>query len=133
MTREDKLKEFFEAAHSYEENPDNFQLHVDNFLEEVSELQEELTYFYYVLQGGKDTFSTGMAKQHTRENLVKELADVQYTLSGLALYLETNLEEAFNRVHTNNMSKLIDGKIVRAENGKVLKPEGYVKADMRGL
>ena len=134
MTREDKLKEFFDAAHSYEQNLNNFRLHVENFLEEYEELKEEIFYFHYFQQevdNSRHRFR--MAGRYKRENLVKELADVQYTLSGLALYLGVDLEEAFNRVHANNMSKLIDGKIARAENGKVLKPEGYVKADMRGL
>jgi predicted HAD superfamily Cof-like phosphohydrolase len=69
----------------------------------------------------------------TRAAMVKEWADVQVVLSNLAWFFGIDGEEAFNRVHNNNMSKLVDGRIVRREDGKVLKPEGYQKPDMSGL
>ena len=31
----------------------------------------------------------------------------------------------FNEVHRSNMAKLVDGKVIRREDGKVLKPEGW--------
>ena len=33
-------------------------------------------------------------------------------------------DEAFNEVHRSNMAKLVDGKVIRREDGKVLKPNG---------
>ena len=34
-------------------------------------------------------------------------------------------DDAFNEVHRSNMAKLVDGKVLRREDGKVLKPEGW--------
>ena len=34
-------------------------------------------------------------------------------------------DDAFNEVHRSNMAKLVDGKVIRREDGKVLKPEGW--------
>jgi predicted HAD superfamily Cof-like phosphohydrolase len=53
-------------------------------------------------------------------------------------------DEAFNRVHNNNMSKLVDGKPLINELGsehydssrpigKVLKPKGYIPVDLTDL
>ena len=43
-------------------------------------------------------------------------------------------EEAFNRVHANNMTKVgADGKVIRNEYGKILKPEGFVPVDLSDL
>lgn len=44
------------------------------------------------------------------------------------------LEEAFNRVHENNLTKIgADGKVLRNPSGKILKPEGYEKVDLSDL
>ena len=71
--------------------------------------------------------------EETRANLVKEWADVQYVLSQLALFYRIDGEEAFTRVADNNMTKVVGGKVYYREDGKILKPDNYVKADMRGL
>lgn len=68
-----------------------------------------------------------------REEMIKEWADVQYTLSVFPWFFSFNGEAAFNRVADNNDTKLIDGEIRYREDGKVLKPDGYVKASMAGL
>jgi len=69
----------------------------------------------------------------TRAEFIKEMADVQYTLSQLAVRYQVNLEEAFRRVSENNMTKVVDGVIKYRHDGKILKPDNYVKADMSGL
>ena len=53
---------------------------------------------------------------------LKELADLVYVCFQFAENMEWDLEEALQRVHKSNMSKLgIDGKPIRREDGKVLK------------
>ena len=48
--------------------------------------------------------------------------------------LQSVIEEAFNRVHSNNMSKVgIDGKVLRNANGKILKPDGFKAVDLTDL
>jgi len=37
-----------------------------------------------------------------------------------------NLDRLFSIVHAANMSKIVDGKVIRRADGKVLKPEGWV-------
>lgn len=44
------------------------------------------------------------------------------------------VEHLFNEVHANNMTKLgPDGKAIYNEHGKVMKPEGYKKVDLRSI
>ena len=77
--------------------------------------------------------SSSYTREPTRQlkaNLLKELCDLVYVAVGTAVKLGLPFDEGFARVHENNMSKLVDGKIVRAENGKILKPKGYVKCDL---
>jgi len=40
------------------------------------------------------------------------------------------MQELWDEVHRSNMSKVVDGKVIRREDGKILKPEGYRKPDI---
>ena len=68
------------------------------------------------------------------EEELKELADLVYVCFQFAENMEWDLEEALQRVHKSNMSKLgIDGKPIRREDGKVLKGPHYVKPHLTDL
>ena len=59
-------------------------------------------------------------------NELKELADLVYVCFQYAENMEWDLEEALDRVHKSNMSKLgLDGKPIRRADGKVLKGPNY--------
>jgi predicted HAD superfamily Cof-like phosphohydrolase len=62
--------------------------------------------------------------------IAKELADVLYVVYGTAASLGIDLEGAFHEVHASNMSKLVDGKALKREDGKVLKGPNYFEADV---
>ena len=60
------------------------------------------------------------------EHELKELADLVYVAFQYAENMEWDLEEALDRVHKSNMSKLgLDGKPIRRADGKVLKGPNY--------
>ena len=62
----------------------------------------------------------------TYEHEIKELADLVYVCFQFAENMEWDLEEALDRVHKSNMSKLgLDGKPIRRADGKVLKGPNY--------
>ena len=57
---------------------------------------------------------------------LKELADLVYVCFQYAENMEWDLEEALQRVHKSNMSKLgLDGTPIRRSDGKVLKGPHY--------
>lgn len=55
------------------------------------------------------------------------LADIGYILAGTIINhgMQHIYDDAFNEVHRSNMAKVVDGKVIRREDGKVLKPEGW--------
>lgn len=60
------------------------------------------------------------------ENELKELADLVYVCFQYAENMEWDLDQALDRVHKSNMSKLgLDGKPIRRVDGKVLKGPNY--------
>lgn len=63
--------------------------------------------------------------KRTREEALKELADLVYVCFQFAAAAGWELDEALARVHESNMSKLVDGKPLKREDGKVLKGPNY--------
>ena len=61
-----------------------------------------------------------------KSDCLKELADLVYVCYQYAANMGWSLDEALDRVHKSNMSKLgEDGKPVYREDGKVLKGPNY--------
>lgn len=65
-------------------------------------------------------------------NDVKEALDLIYVT---AQYLNSTIgpdkaAECWKLLHENNMSKCVDGKLIKREDGKILKPEGYKPLDL---
>lgn len=68
------------------------------------------------------------------EQELKELADLVYVAFQYAENMEWDLEEALDRVHKSNMSKLgLDGKPIRRADGKVLKGPKYQPPNLTNL
>lgn len=123
MTREEKVKQFLTAAGKKPlERGDRYDLSYENNLKEETKELLDAMFSYYNNPSVK-----------TRAELCKEWADVQVVLSNIAVWFDIPADAAFNRVHGNNMTKVVDGKVLLRKDGKILKPEGYVKPDMRGL
>lgn len=65
---------------------------------------------------------------------LKELADLVYVCYQYAANLEWDLDEALDRVHQSNMSKLDDnGNPIYREDGKVLKGPNYQPPNLNDL
>ncbi len=79
----------------------------------------------------------GMLFMHGRnhqEEALKELADLVYVCYQYAENMGWFLDEALNRVHESNMSKLDeDGNPIYREDGKVLKGPNYKPPDLSDL
>jgi predicted HAD superfamily Cof-like phosphohydrolase len=67
-------------------------------------------------------------------NQLKELADLVYVAYQYAASQDWDLDEAMNRVHHSNMSKLgEDGKPIYRSDGKVLKGPNYKEPYLNDL
>ncbi|WP_418361276.1 hypothetical protein [Tardibacter chloracetimidivorans] len=94
--------------------------------EEFHELMEEL-----------ETAATldTLPSRNAAERILKELADVQYVISGTAVSLGLDLELGFQRVHESNMSKIdpLSKRVARDGRGKVLKGPHYQPPNLKDL
>jgi len=59
--------------------------------------------------------------------ILDALADIGYILAGTIINhgMQDIYDDAFDEVHRSNMAKLVEGKVHRRDDGKVMKPEGW--------
>jgi len=60
-----------------------------------------------------------------RHECLKELADLVFVCFQFAAAAGWPLDEAMERIHRSNMSKLVDGKPLKNDKGKVIKGPNY--------
>lgn len=120
--RENQVRSFQKAM----EQPINTELSSKQLMlrmsfidEEVKELRDE------VLTAVKELEETATVSHQVRANLLKELGDVMYVASGFAVTFGLPISRAFDRIHESNMSKMVDGKALKNDDGKVMKGPNY--------
>ena len=105
----------FRSAYGIQNGPDNRTMQLGLIDEEYKEFRSA---FY----------------NEPYENELKELADLVYVCFQYAENMEWDLEEALDRVHKSNMSKLgLDGTPIRRADGKVLKGPNYQPPVLKDL
>jgi predicted HAD superfamily Cof-like phosphohydrolase len=131
-TREQLVAEFHHAMGQGENlplTPEVLRLRLRLLEEEFDEVSADIAALCHTLDKGRRPKPAQVAA------LLKEMADLQYVLSGLAVTFGLPLQEAFERVHRSNLSKLdpATGRPIFREDGKVLKGADYRPADVSDL
>lgn len=106
---------------------DTIKLRWELIEEEMAELRDELIDAYY-LDIPEERQKLLLTK------VAKEAADLIYVLNGMAVSFGIDMDKVFAEVHRSNMTKKTkDGKILRREDGKVIKPDTYEPANIEGV
>tara|TARA_B110000908_G_C10267965_1_gene466686 strand:+ start:485 stop:859 length:375 start_codon:yes stop_codon:yes gene_type:complete len=72
----------------------------------------------------------------TNQDLVEVadgLADMVWVIMGMASTLDIPFDKVWNEVKASNMSKFVDGKVIKDKEGKIMKPEGYFRPNIAGI
>jgi NTP pyrophosphatase (non-canonical NTP hydrolase) len=72
-----------------------------------------------------EAFDEELDRENGQYELLKELSDLVFVCYQFAAARGLDLDTALTRVFESNMSKLVDGKPLRREDGKVLKGPNY--------
>ena len=112
----------------------NFQTAVGQHIGKKPELPsgEERDLRIRLLKEEYEEYIQGECKNDI-ENIAKELADIIYIVCGTAASYGIPLDKVFDAVHASNMAKLVDGKPIRREDGKILKPDGWKAPDIKSI
>ena len=60
-------------------------------------------------------------------------ADLKWVIEGLEHSLGIPQQAVWDEVARSNMSKLVDGKLIKREDGKVLKPDSFIKPNIKKI
>ena len=117
----EKVKEFHDAFNIYNSLPEDSFISFDNKGHQFKSrlLRRKLLWeeFQEYIEAEQKNDFIGIADA---------LADMNYIINGTALTYGIPLDKVFEEVHASNMRKLgPDGKPIRREDGKVIKPEGW--------
>ena len=109
-------------------NPKALYLRMNLIKEELNELQDEVEKSIFEFKE-----NSGQINKETKQNILKELCDLMYVVSGFAVTFGLPVQVAFNRVHQSNMSKLVNGIPQLNDWGKVQKGKNYKPPNMEDL
>jgi predicted HAD superfamily Cof-like phosphohydrolase len=126
IQREALYKEFAIIA----KHPLDVGLDVEEMFRRFRFMNEEVSEVYEAIS---DLAKASMETPELVAHLLKELADVQYTLSGFAATFGLNLDAAYVRVHESNMSKFQPDGPTYSEDGKVQKGPNYKPPSLEDL
>ena len=99
---------------------------VGTFNPEIASLQRKLiSEEYEEFLDGHAEAVVYLQNQRSREALLKECADLVFVVFQYCAAAGWPLDEALDRVFESNLSKLVDGKPVKNEDGKVIKGPNY--------
>ena len=126
IQREALYKEFAIIA----KHPLDVELDVEEMFRRFRFMNEEVSEVYEAIS---DLAKASMETPELVAHLLKELADVQYTLSGFAATFGLNLDAAYVRVHESNMSKFQPDGPTYSEDGKVQKGPNYKPPSLEDL
>jgi predicted HAD superfamily Cof-like phosphohydrolase len=110
MTYTTSVKEFSDACNDGN-NPSVPQLMDNTAVEFIAEMVND------ELQELRE--ATDLAEQ------ADALVDAIYYICDTAVRHGMNLDRVFDVVHGANMQKVVDGRVIRRDDGKILKPEGW--------
>ena len=74
------------------------------------------------------------AKAFNEDDLVEVadgLADMVWVIMGMCNSVGIDFDNIWEEVRDSNMSKFVDGKSIKNEAGKIMKPETYFKPNIR--
>ena len=62
--------------------------------------------------------------------LADGLADMQWVIHGLASSVGIDMQPVWDEVKSSNMSKTVEGSVIKREDGKILKPDTFFEPNI---
>lgn len=116
MDSRNDVKTFMQAC---DQNANDFGFQANLYMRLIMEEYQELI----VAFGNRDMVEIADA-----------CADLKWVIEGLEHTLEIPQQEVWNEVARSNLAKISEtGKVLKREDGKVLKPEGWTPPDIKSI
>ena len=116
---------------NYQKDVSNFMILGEQKISSDLNLNNEQTQLYMNLI--KEEFEE-TAKAFDEEDLIEVadgLADMVWVIMGMCNSCGIDFDSVWQEVKASNMSKFPDGKAIKNEHGKIMKPESYFKPNIK--
>ena len=116
---------------NYQEDVSKFMLLGEQQISSDLNLKNDQTQLYMNLI--KEEFEE-TAKAFDDEDLIEladGLADMVWVIMGMCNSAGINFDKVWEEVKNSNMSKFVNGKFIKNEDGKIMKPETYFKPNIK--
>jgi len=117
MTYQKDVAEFMEAG----------EQQVSSELKRIED--QEALYMNLITEEYKETLQA--FQQRDIIELADGLADMVWVIMGLCNSVGIDFEKVWEEVRSSNMSKFQGGRVIKNDQGKILKPESYFKPDIK--
>lgn len=115
----------------YQEDVSKFMLLGEQQISSDLNLKNDQTQLYMNLI--KEEFEE-TAKAFNDEDLIEladGLADMVWVIMGMCNSAGINFDKVWEEVKNSNMSKFVNGKFIKNDAGKIMKPETYFKPNIK--
>ena len=116
---------------NYQKDVSNFMILGEQKISSDLNLNNEQTQLYMNLI--KEEFEE-TAKAFEEEDLIEVadgLADMVWVIMGMCNSVGIDFDKIWEEVKSSNMSKFVDGKFIKNDVGKIMKPETYFKPNIK--
>ena len=116
---------------NYQKDVSNFMILGEQKIASDLNLKNEQTQLYMNLI--KEEFEE-TAKAFDDEDLIEVadgLADMVWVIMGMCNSVGIDFDKIWEEVKSSNMSKFVDGKFIKNDVGKIMKPETYFKPNIK--
>lgn len=119
MNTNDDVEQFMKAAgQNIKTSPGPFDQQTMMYFDLVREEYYELSYAF---------------KRFNVVETADACADLIWVIQGLCYSLGIPLQKVWDEVARSNRSKCVEGKLIKREDGKVLKPDTYSPPDIQSI
>ena len=116
---------------NYQKDVSDFMILGEQKISSDLNLNNEQTQLYMNLI--KEEFEE-TAKAFDEEDLIEVadgLADMVWVIMGMCNSAGIDFDKIWKEVKSSNMSKFVDGKFIKNDDGKIMKPETYFKPNIK--
>lgn len=99
---------------------------------QVSEIDQQTMLYFSLVREEVIELNEAFKKNDVVE-IADACADIIWVVEGLCHSLGIPLQQVWDEVARSNMSKTVNGKLIKREDGKVLKPDTYSPPDIEKI
>ncbi len=116
---------------SYQKDVEKFMLAGEQSINKALDLENDQSRLYMnlITEEYKETLSA--YEDGDMIEVADGLADMVWVIMGMCNSCGINFDSVWEEVRASNMSKFIDGKSIKNEHGKIMKPATYFKPNIK--